>query len=112
MPNEQLVAHIHSELARGVDKSALIQSLIAAGWKVEDINAAMNGTAPAPSQNIPATPRAPVQSAPVASAQEVSCMKTLVQNTASGLFIACVFILTVVGILGGWALFCGDVLSK
>jgi|CXWL01.1.fsa_nt_gi uncharacterized RDD family membrane protein YckC len=41
MPNEQLLAHIRAELARGVDRTAIIQSLIAAGWKVEDLNAAM-----------------------------------------------------------------------
>ena len=38
MPNEQLLAHIRAELTRGVDRATVIQSLITAGWKVEDIN--------------------------------------------------------------------------
>ncbi len=41
MPNEQLLAHIRAELARGVERTVVIQSLITAGWKVEDINSAM-----------------------------------------------------------------------
>ncbi len=59
MPNEELLAHIRTELARGVDKTTLIQSLLGAGWKVEDINAALSGVGPAPSQNIPTAPSAP-----------------------------------------------------
>lgn len=114
MPNEQLLAHIRSELARGVDKTTLVQSLLAAGWKAEDINAAMTGNTPAPSQNIPTAPQSqPVttQVAYVAPA-EGSPMKTMVQNMASGLFIACVSVLTIVSILGVWKFFSGDVITK
>lgn len=57
MPNEQLVAHIRSELARGVDKTTLVQSLTAVGWKVGDINAAMVGM---PSAGSPMSQSAPV----------------------------------------------------
>lgn len=53
MPNEQLLAYIRSELARDIDKTTLIQSLLATGWKVEDINAAMTTIDGGPNQNVP-----------------------------------------------------------
>lgn len=42
MPNEQLLAYIRSELARGVSRADLIPRLLQTGWKVEDVNAALN----------------------------------------------------------------------
>jgi len=39
-------------------------------------------------------------------------VKTAVQNIASGLFIFCVFVLTVVSILGVWDIFSSDVITK
>ena len=41
MPNEQLIAHIRTEFARGIDRAVVIRSLLTAGWKVEDINASI-----------------------------------------------------------------------
>lgn len=117
MLNEQLLAHIQGELARGVDKTTLIQSLLSAGWKVEDINSAIASVRPAPNQNIPAAPQEPItpmQSAysiPTASLQTHS-IKTLIQNIAAGFFIACVLVLTIVSILGIWSIFSNDVIAK
>lgn len=114
MPNEQLLAHIRTELARGVDKTTLIQSLLGAGWKVEDINAAMSSVGPAPSQNVPAAPVQTMQqsySVPHSSPQGGS-MKDVVQNVAAGLFIGCVTVLTAISILGVWKIFSTDVITK
>lgn len=111
MPNEQLVAHIRDEFARGTDKTTLIQSLLAAGWKVEDINAAMASVVPLmPNQT--QTPIAPVQPAYAASQQVTGSTKTAIQNIAAGLFITCVTVLTVVSILGVWEFFSEDVIIK
>ena len=111
MPNEQVVAHIRSEVARGVDIATITKSLLAVGWKVEDINAAIAVVQPA--SNIPApsysAPAAPEQPAPV---QKISGVKTLAQNTAAGVFIACICILTIVAIMGVWRIFSGEVIMK
>lgn len=120
MPNEQLLAYIRSELARGVNKTALVQSLLAAGWKVEDINAAMAGVAPAPSQNVPTAPRVPAASVQTAqhsyaipqSSSQSGSMKGVVQNVAAGLFIACVTVLSAISIMGVWKIFSSDVITK
>ncbi|MDD2657568.1 MAG: RDD family protein [Candidatus Pacebacteria bacterium] len=56
MPNEQLVAHIRSEFVQGVDRAAVVRSLLGAGWQVEDINAAIAVVDHASSQNIPTAP--------------------------------------------------------
>lgn len=120
MPNEQLLAHIRNELARGVDKTLLTQSLLAVGWKAEDINAAISNVTTAENQNIPIAPRAPMApiqtmqhsySVPQSSTRGVSA-KDVVQNIAAGLFIACVVILTVVSIMGVWKIFSSDVITK
>ncbi|MDO8231777.1 MAG: RDD family protein [bacterium] len=59
MPNEQLVAHIRTQFASGVDKTTLIQQLLTAGWKVEDINAAIAVVDSAAGTNIPSIPQVP-----------------------------------------------------
>lgn len=41
MINEQLLAHIRSEHAKGTPRDEIIRSLLAAGWQVSDINAAL-----------------------------------------------------------------------
>ena len=59
MPNEQLIAHIRTQFASGVDKTTLIQQLLTAGWKVEDINAAIAVVDSAAGTNIPSVPQVP-----------------------------------------------------
>ncbi len=115
MPNEQLVAHIRDEFGRGTDRAAVIRSLVTAGWKVEDINSALAVVEPAPMRSAPtpsySAPVSPTQATYTAPAQ-VSEMKTVIQNTASGLFITCIFILTIVSIMGVWKIFSEDVIMK
>jgi hypothetical protein len=117
MPNEQLVAHIRSEFSQGTDRAAVIQSLLAVGWKVEDINAAMAAVNPAvhqapsaPQAQMPAVPQS-VYSVPQ-NASATAPLKGLIQNAAAGLFIACVVILTAISVLGVWDVFTGDVITK
>ena len=110
MPNEQLVAHIRDEFARGVDKTALVQSLLANGWRVEDINVAMNSVAPLPTQNMPVTFNAPTVS--IQQNQQNLSLKTVIQDMAAGLFVICVTVLTVVSIMGVWKIFSTDVIWK
>lgn len=114
MPNEQLVSYIRGEFARGVDRETVTRSLLSTGWKVEDVNAAMGVVAPA--ADVPAAPRVPIapplQSMHAGSSSQANSLKTTIQNVASGLFISCVAILTVVAILGVWKVFSGDVISK
>ncbi len=70
MPNEQLLTHIRTEFARGVDRSVIIRSLITAGWKVEDINAAVAAADSATSTpSIPQVPRP--QDVTISAAQSV-----------------------------------------
>ncbi len=82
MPNEQLIAHIRTEFARGIDRAVVIRSLLTAGWKVEDINASIAVVDSGQNQNIPATssiPVPPVQSS-YSSAQssiKTGSMKTI-----------------------------------
>lgn len=114
MPNEQLLAHIRTELARGIDREAIVQPLLTAGWRAEDINAAMAIAVPVANPSVPTAPRPPAPTQPqayVAPAQG-SEIKTLVQNIASGLFVTCVFVLTIISILGVWKFFSGDVITK
>ncbi|MHB8710177.1 MAG: PH domain-containing protein [Minisyncoccota bacterium] len=63
MPNDQLVAYIRSEFARGVDRATVIHSLVTASWKVEDINAAIASIDGVSNQHIPSAPQAPMASA-------------------------------------------------
>lgn len=118
MPNEQLITYIRGELTRGIDTASLVQSLLATGWKIEDINTAMATVAPSSNQGIPAplhAPTAPIHpiysTNPHPSSQLVSLVKA-VQDIAAGLFIACVALLTAVSVLGVWELFDGDVIEK
>lgn len=115
MPNEQLVAYIRSEFLRGVEKTELAHSLIAAGWQVDDINAAVAQVAPAsvpPAPPVaPTAPTVEKHTAPVVYAASNS-IKTLVQDFAAGLFIACVVILTGVAVMGIWKIFSSDVIWK
>lgn len=111
MPNEQLIAHIRDEFSRGTDRATVVRALTNVGWKAEDISAAMNIVEPQQTQQknqsipmpTPATPSVPIVG---------SATKTMVQNMASGLFIACVLILTLVSILGVWKIFSNDVITK
>lgn len=65
MPNEQLISYIRSEFVKGVDRATVMQSLLATGWKVEDINIALASIYGVANQNIspvPQTPSTPAQS--------------------------------------------------
>ncbi len=44
MPNEQLLVYIRSELAKGTSRDELVRSLLATGWRTEDINTALDNT--------------------------------------------------------------------
>ncbi len=120
MPNEQLLTHIRSEFSRGVDRTAVIRSLLAAGWKVEDINSAIASVDGVPARSTPPTPPMPrmqtMQAQQAYTAPQFSSspspVKTAVQNIAAGLFITCVFVLTIVSILGVWKFFSSDVITK
>jgi CHASE3 domain sensor protein len=67
MLNEQLIAHIRTEFARGIDRAVVIRSLLTAGWKVEDINAGIAVVDSGQNQNIPATSSLPTPSPSVQS---------------------------------------------
>ncbi|MFA6502871.1 MAG: hypothetical protein WCT45_01265 [Candidatus Paceibacterota bacterium] len=111
MPNEKLIPYIRSEFAQGVSRDAVVRNLLSAGWEAEDIHAAIADIdAAAPSQSTPA-PRHTEYSAPTVSGSGMST-KTLVQNSAAGIFIACVVVLTAISILGVWDIFSGDVITK
>lgn len=56
--NEQLIAYIRGEFARGVDRSDVIQALLSNNWKIEDINAALATIDAVPSQSISVVPGA------------------------------------------------------
>lgn len=107
MPNEQLVVHIRDEFSRGTDRATVVRALANAGWKAEDINAAISIVEPSRDRIVP-TPTSATPTTPTIG----SATKTMVQNTASGLFIACIFILTLASILGVWKIFSSDVITK
>lgn len=117
MPNEQLVTYIRGEFANGVDREVVIRSLLASGWKTEDINTAMTSISHVPSasaSHIPKPVAAPVESSyPVShTSSQSNSIKTAIQDFASALFIVCVVILTAISILGVWDVFSGDVIMK
>ena len=115
MANEQLISYVRAELGKGANRDDLIRSLLAAGWKADDVNAAMSAMAGSTTPSAPPVPRAPAAPNPAVPSQEaveVSSVKTTVQNAASGFFVACVTILTVISILGVWKIFEGNVITK
>ena len=118
MPNSQLVDHIRSEFARGTARADVIRSLLTAGWKVEEINAAIvvvDGGLHPQMPITPGMPQAPTQtgySSAHPSSSGPNLLKTMIQNTAAGLFIICVSVLSAVSILGVWEFFSSDVITK
>lgn len=59
MSNEQLIAFIRNEFVRGIDRTTVIQSLITAGWKVEDINVAIAAIDSAVGTTVSSVPQVP-----------------------------------------------------
>lgn len=63
MPNEQLLAYIRSEVARGMDRNVLIRELLSKGWQVTDINAAFGAVdSPSGAPSVSASVVPPAQS--------------------------------------------------
>ncbi|MFA6502701.1 MAG: PH domain-containing protein [Candidatus Paceibacterota bacterium] len=62
MPNEQLLAYIRAERAQGTGREAVTHALLAANWRIEDINAAFSAIEGTLNQGVPSAPQAPAAS--------------------------------------------------
>ena len=113
MPNEELITYVRSEIAKGISREAIIQSLSATGWKVEDVHAALTfasvaySPSSAPKPTMFASVSSQTYEAPVATSSKSSIL-----DGAASFFITCVAVLTLISLMGVWDVFSTDVVGK